>query len=294
MNHLDLVKLTALMERTSGQPKIVVGLLDGPVAIHHPDLESEHIREIPRSVHGTCTQTNNVASMHGTFVAGILCAKRSADAPAICPNCTLLVRPIFVETPSESGQMPSATPEELAAAIIDGMRAGARVLNLSVALVHPSSTGQRELEEALDYAARRGVITVAAAGNQGAVGSSVITGHPWVIPVVACDHQGRPISYSNLGSSIGRRGLGAPGDDVTSLGADGKPLTFGGTSVAAPFVTGAIALLWSEFPSATAAEVKYAVTQASAQRRTSVVPPLLNAWAAYKRLMTFYGRRDTK
>jgi subtilisin family serine protease len=294
MNHLGLVNLTALMERTSGRPKIVVGLLDGPVAIHHPDLESEHIREIPERVHGTCTQTNNVACMHGTFVAGILCAKRDSVAPAICPNCTLLVRPIFVETPSESGQMPSTTPEELTAAIIDSMKAGARVLNLSVALVNPSSTGQRELEEALDYAARRGVIAVAAAGNQGAVGSSAITGHPWVIPVVACDHQGRPISYSNLGSSIGRRGLGAPGDDVTSLGATGKPLTFGGTSVAAPFVTGAIALLWSEFPSATASEVKFAVTQASGQRRISVVPPLLDAWAAYKRLMTTYGRRDTK
>ena len=294
MNHLDLVKLTALMERTSGKPEIMVGLLDGPVATNHPDLENEHIREIPGSIPGACTQTTSFACLHGTFVAGILCAKRNSDAPAICPNCTLLVRPIFAETQVGSLHMPSATPEELAAAILDSIRAGARVLNLSVASVHPSSTGQRELEEALDYAARRGVIAVAAAGNQGAVGSSAITRHPWVIPVVACDLQGRPISYSNLGSSIGRRGLGAHGDDVTSLGADGKLLTFGGTSVAAPFVTGAIALLWSEFPSATASEVKLAVTQASAQRRTSVVPPLLDAWAAYQGLMTTYERRNTK
>src|SRR5947209_8272688 len=162
MNHLDLVKLTALMERTSGRPEIMVGLLDGPVAIHHPDLQSAHIREIPGSMHGSCTQTNSVACMHGTFVAGILCAKRSSVAPAICPNCTLLMRPIFGDTTSESGQMPGATPEELAAAIIDSIAAGARVLNLSVSLVHPSSTGQRELEEVLDYAARRGVIAVAA------------------------------------------------------------------------------------------------------------------------------------
>jgi hypothetical protein len=40
MNHLDLIKLTALMERTSGQPEIMVGLLDGPVATNHPDLAS--------------------------------------------------------------------------------------------------------------------------------------------------------------------------------------------------------------------------------------------------------------
>jgi subtilisin family serine protease len=59
-------------------------------------------------------------------------------------------------------------------------------------------------------------------------------------------------------------------------------LTLGGTSVATPFVTGAIALLWSEFPAATAAEVKLAVTQSNGVRRTTVVPPLLDAWAAYQ------------
>lgn len=291
MNHLDLVKLTALMERTSGQPEIVVGLLDGPVATNHPDLESAYIREIPGSMRGVCTQTRSVACVHGTFVAGILCAKRGSDAPAICPNCTLLVRPIFAEAQVDSLHMPSTTPEELAAAILDSIRAGARVLNLSVALVRPSFTGQRELEEALDYAARRGVIAVAAAGNQGAVGSSAITRHPWVIPVVAYDLRGRLINQSNLAGSIGRRGLGAPGDDVTSLGADGRPITFGGTSVAVPFVTGAIALLWSQFPTATATEVKFALTQVSTQQRTTIVPPLLDAWAAYQLLMTTYERR---
>ena len=187
--------------------------------------------------------------------------------------------------------MPSATPAELAAAILDSIRAGARVLNLSLALTQPSSTGQRELEEALNHAARRGVIIVAAAGNQGAIGSSAITRHPWVIPVVAYDLRGRPINQSNLGGSIGRRGLGAPGDDVTSLGADGSTITFGGTSVAVPFVTGAIALLWSQFLTATAAEMKFALTQVSTQPRTTIVPPLLDAWAAYQYLMTRYERR---
>jgi subtilisin family serine protease len=178
--------------------------------------------------------------------------------------------------------MPSATPDELAEAIIDCINAGARVINLSAALAQPSTKGERELEQALDYAVRRGAIVVAAAGNQGTVGSSAITRHPWVIPVVACDIVGRPISYSNLGSSIGRWGLSAPGDNITSLGTEGKPLTFSGTSAAAPFVTGAIALVWSEFPNANAARIKLAVTQASLVRRNSVVPPLLDAWGAYQ------------
>lgn len=283
MEPLDVVKLKALMEHTSGRPEIVIGLIDGPVAINHPDLVGANIREIPGTLVGTCAQAGSAACLHGTFVAGILCAKRGSIAPAICPNSTLLLRPIFPETASSTdGQLPSATPEELAAAVVECVEAGAHVINLSAALAQPSSNSHPQLGETLDYAARRGVIVVAAAGNQGTLGSSAITRHPWVIPVVACDLQGKPMSQSNLGSSIGRRGLGAPGDNITSLGAEGEPLTFGGSSAAAPFVTGAVALLWSAFPAATAAAVQFAVTHAATPRRTTVVPPLLDAWAAYQ------------
>jgi subtilisin family serine protease len=222
--------------------------------------------------------------MHGTFVAGVLSAQRGSSAPAICPDCTLLVRPIFAETAAGTGEMPAARPEELATAIIEAIEAGAHVINISAALAQPSSKDERALKEALDHALRRGIITVAAAGNQGTLGGSAITRHPWVIPVVACDRRRRPMSLSNLGRSIGRRGLSAPGDGITSLGSGGDPLTAGGTSAAAPFVTGAIALLRSEFLTATAAEVRFVVTQAYAPGRTTVVPPLLNAWAAYQAL----------
>jgi subtilisin family serine protease len=176
--------------------------------------------------------------------------------------------------------MPSASAPELADAIIDVIDAGARVINLSVALQGASPVGGRNLKEALDFALRRGVVVVAAAGNQGAIGGSIVTRYPWVIPVVAYDLGGRPMNLSNLGTSIGRCGLGAPGEAVTSLGVT-DPLTMGGTSAATPFVTGAVALIWSEFPAATAAEVRSAVTMAVAPRRTTIVPPLLNAWASH-------------
>src|SRR6266480_1930244 len=281
-NVLDLVNLTQLMELTSGRPEIVIGLVDGPVVIGHTDLASENVREIPGRIGGTCARASSLACMHGTFVAGILCAKRSSAAPAICPGCTLLVRPIFSETPAASELIPSATPEELATAIIECIDAGARLVNLSAALVQvPSAKGERALGQALDYAANRGVIVVAAAGNQGTVGSTAITRHSWVIAVIACDRRGRPLNESNFGNSIGRRGMSAPGEGITSLGTDSKAVPSGGTSVAAPFVTGAIALVWSEFPDASAGQVKLAVTKAHAQRRPTVVPALLNAWAIH-------------
>jgi len=283
---LDLIKLTALMERTAGSPGVKIGLIDGPVLTQHPDLEREHVREISGINGGACTQTSSMACMHGTFVAGILSAKRASAAPAICPNCTLLIRPIFPEKTTGSEEMPSATPHSLAEAIIECVEAGARIINMSLGLAQLSTNRERILEEALNQALKHGVIVVAAAGNQGTLGGSAIIRHPWIIPVVACDFRGTPVNESNLSSSIGRRGLTAPGDGITSLGSDGQPLTLGGTSVAAPFVTGAIALLWSEFPHATAAQIKLAVSQVSGPGRASIIPPLLNAAAAYQILLS--------
>jgi subtilisin family serine protease len=179
--------------------------------------------------------------------------------------------------------MPTATAGDLAAAILDCIEAGARVLNLSLGLSPGAAASECELEEALNHAARHGVLVVAAAGNQGTLGSTV-TRHPWVIPVAGCDRSGRPMRDSNFGNSIGRRGVMAPGEGVTSIGADGKPVTLGGTSAAAPFVTGTAALLLSVFSKATAGDVKLAITRRAPAGRSSVVPPLLNAWRAYRAL----------
>ncbi|MCA1677202.1 MAG: S8 family serine peptidase, partial [Actinobacteria bacterium] len=97
-----------------------------------------------------------------------------------------MVRPIFVDF-GPGRETPSATPEELASAIIDCLRAGARLLNVSSALVEPAFSGDRRVQEALDRAAALGTVVVAAAGNQANIGRSAITGHPAVLPVVACD-----------------------------------------------------------------------------------------------------------
>lgn len=76
----------------------------------------------------------------------------------------------------------------------------------------------------------------------------------------------------------------APGVGIISLGPDGGPQTFDGTSAAAPFVTGTIALLWSEFPRVSITYMTLAVLQCWSTQRRSIVPPLLDARAAYQAL----------
>lgn len=175
-------------------------------------------------------------------------------------------------------------PAELAQAILDCVHAGARVINLSLNVLASSARDRYQLEAALSYAAVRGVVVVAAAGNQGEVGGSPLSRHPWPIPVAGSDDQGRPTGSSNLGHSIGKRGLRAPSENIASLGPTGEIETFSGTSAAAPFVSGTIGLLWSEFPAASASAVKLAISGADRRPRRAVVPPLLDAWAAYEAL----------
>ena len=190
-------------------------------------------------------------SAHGTFIAGILAARRASAAPAICPDSPLLVRPVFAEVAADGG--PLAAPAEVGAAIADCVDAGARLVNLSAAVGYPSVRVEALLRQALDFASRRGVLVVAAAGNQGTVGTSEITRHPGVLPVVAYDDSGRPQAHSNLGRSLGLRGVGAPGR-TTSLSPDGATTVQSGTSVATAFVSGAAALLLRS-PTALAAAI---------------------------------------
>jgi len=192
MNPLDLVNLSPFMELTAGNPDTKIGLIDGPVATSHPDISSENIRQIPGKNSGSCSQKDSDTCQHGTYVTGVLSAKIISPAPAICPDCTLLLQPIFLESKPANGQMLSATSDELSAALIDCIDARAYVINLSASVVQQSSKGINQLEELLDCSVRSGVVVVAAAGNQRTIGSTPITRHNRVIPVAACDFQGRP------------------------------------------------------------------------------------------------------
>jgi hypothetical protein len=53
MTPLDLVRLTPLIDRTSGRSDVTIGLIDGPVAMNDPELASQHIHEIPKEKKGS-------------------------------------------------------------------------------------------------------------------------------------------------------------------------------------------------------------------------------------------------
>jgi subtilisin family serine protease len=277
MDQLALVRLSGLMGRTAGRAEVRVALLDGPVDMSHPDLDSAHWHPLGSSRGGEASES---VQLHGTFVAGILAARRGSRAPAICPGCTILHWPLFG---ASEGLLEPATPAQLAEALHDALDARADVVNVSASMVGGTGTAARELVSALDRAAGQGTIVVVAAGDRGGATGSPLTQHPWVIPVVAYDVGGRPSTGSNSGISIGRRGVGGPGVGVTSLAPGGGVRALSGSSCAAPFVAGAAALLRSAFAGASASAIRAAVGD-SVGRARSIVPALMNVELSYAQL----------
>jgi subtilisin family serine protease len=288
MDPLAQTRLLSLMSVSGGSPDITIGVIDGPLDLNHPAFQGSRIRTVKDSQRVACKNASDTACIHGTFVTGILCAKRGLSAPAICPDCSIIVNPIFRRDPTTNNwgvATPAVTFEELTDAIMETIDTGVKIINLSLGLSTSSLTVYDKLQQVYDYALRKGVIMVVAAGNQGSIGSISLINHQWLIPVAACDENGMLDSSSNFGASIGHRGVMAPGVNIMSTYPGGRYTRMSGTSFAAPFVTGSIALLWSVFPNATATAIIQSLTKRTSNCR-SIIPPLLNVEAAYSKLKT--------
>ncbi len=268
----ELVGLPQLTRLTAGSPDIPIGIIDGPVFFEDPAFEGRFIKPISRIADSVCDDRTRPACNHGTFVAATLIG--GGNRAGICPECPVLVRSVFSDR--VLSEPVSATVEDLSSAIAEATDAGCRVLNLSLAVAPHPHHKERLLSDALTYACSRDVVIVAASGNRGQIGRpSVLMNHAAVIPVAACDGTGRAEPYSNLGRSVGARGLLAPGNLSPDVVGE-EPIQ--GTSVSAPVVTGALALLWSLFPFATSAEIRHWFEIAHPRRRT-IMPPLLDSGA---------------
>jgi len=294
MNPLNLIKLDKIMALSQGNHDIKIGIIDGPLDFSHPAFENTIIRTVKDSQFTSCKNASSMECIHGTFISGILGAKRGSSAPAICPECEILLRPVFMESISDNEDhsidksLPNSTHEELSKAIVETIDAGAKIINLSLGLSSSTLTIYPDLEYAYNYAFKKQVIIVASSGNQGIVGNNPITDNEWIIPVAACDEKSRPEIHSNFGLSTGLRGLLSPGVNITSTMPEGRFGSMSGTSVASPFVTGSLALLWSIFPDVTANQIRNSVILNNNKHRRTIIPQLLDAESAFNWLKNSY------
>lgn len=217
-----------------------VAVLDSGVDCAHRDLapnclDGQHYDAIARREITTPTDPLG----HGTHVAGIIAAARDERGVAgMAPHATLL----SVRVCSSGG---SCSEIDLLAGLI-WVRGKASVLNMSLGGSGSSYTG-RVCDELADQRESYGAIPVASAGNNGLKGSRYTPMYPATcsaaIGVAAADPPlGTRLADYSTRASVD---ITAPGTDVMSTYPGGRYTELSGTSMAAPHVSGVVALIQS-------------------------------------------------
>src|SRR5690242_10149171 len=186
---------------------------------------------------------------HGTAVASIIAA---APMPGISFTGVAPAARILSVKISGTDTFPtSATPR----GIMDAVQFGADVINLSLA----TPDDVPALRNAVEYALRHNVVVVAAAGNDvpdDSTGPFYPAAYPGVLAVGAVEPGGVLARFSDRHTPVG---VTAPGVNVTTAYPGTFPAAYepaqNGTSFAAAFVSGVVALVRSAHPGLTAAQV---------------------------------------
>lgn len=206
------------------------GRLGPDGAVGHPDLRGKVVDWVDFS--GSAS-TDDVYG-HGTSVAGVAAAliNNSIGVAGVAPAAPIM----NVKVLGDAGW--GWVDSELNG-IIWATDHGAAVINLSLGA--PTACGEAE-QRAVDYAWQRGVVVVAAAGNNGTDSVTAPGNCNHVVSVAATDGSDGKASYSSYGSGVT---LAAPGSLILSTATDGGYRYSSGTSLAAPVVSGVAALVRS-------------------------------------------------
>ncbi|GAB3581307.1 S8 family serine peptidase [Amycolatopsis endophytica] len=262
-----------------GSPDVVVGVLDSGIDPGHPDLAGAVDRENSAGCVGGVADPSERAweattSAHGTHVAGIIAAADDGKGTTgVAPG----TRVASVKVVDDRGLV---TPEAVVCGLMWAAEHRMAVTNSSIAINtwSPSCTGspghevvREALSRAVGYAAGQGTLTVAAATND-ALDLTPSWSEPGtrcdafpaalrdVVTVSAAGPDGVKAGYSSYG--LGVVDLTAPGGDGDTCVLSTIPGGYGtlcGTSMAAPHVAGAAAVLAAERPGSTTRQLRRAL-----------------------------------
>ncbi len=291
--NLPAINASGAWAVTTGN-NIVVADVDTGVDYTHEDLPSPQL--VPGIDETTATPTvindasgNTDTNGHGTAVAGVIAASTNNGKGLASLGWHTSVMPVKASTDG------SFTSAAIAAGIMYAADNGARVINLSLGGPCPDPT----MQSAIEYAQGKGVLVVAAAGNEALFPAvdpegdydypSYPAAYPGVVAVGATGQDGYRAAYSDTGSYVALVAPGGGGDSTTDavpvLQAGGGYTAELGTSFAAPQVAAAAALILSVNPNLTPNEVTELLTGSA----TGLGPPgdnieygagILNASAA--------------
>ena len=260
---LARINAPAAWDATAGDPSVTIAFVDSGVDLTHPDfagrlwVNDDPPNGVDDDLNGKVDDLNgwNVFANsndisdpngHGSEVGGVAGAAtdNSAGVAGMCWNCRLM----FVNAMQASFV---ANYSDVAAAVQYAASNGAQVINLSLGGYADSAVLRDAVREAAITA-----LLVGGAGNDDSGAPFYPAAYPEVMAVAATDNTDQKAVFSNYGAWVD---VSAPGKDIRTTTVGGGYATGGGTSLAAPFVSGLAGLIRSQQPAWTPEQVRWQI-----------------------------------
>ncbi len=264
---LDIIRAKEAWDIEMGSSGVVIGIVDTGIETDHPDLQTKIVVNTADPVDGNDNDgdgyvDNNLGwdfvdndgdpsysdSDHGTHVAGVAAAATNniTGVAGVGYNCKVL--------PIKSGDRLTITHGF--EGIVYAADHGASVINCSWGNYYPSHAGQ----DAVDYARSKGSVIVAAGGNEGGIDDYYPAAYDGVLAVSGSSPDDSKAGISNYGFYMD---ISAPAQQVLGTVGNHKYNVRSGTSMSAPMVAGAAALLKSHRPTLQENEIAAILKQTS-------------------------------
>ncbi|MCP4699125.1 MAG: S8 family serine peptidase, partial [Gammaproteobacteria bacterium] len=279
---------------------VVCAVIDSGMDTTHPDLQGT-LWVNTDGLHGYNFVNDNgdIADTcgHGTQIAGIIGAVRDNETGIAGISGSVKIMGLKISQRSDTGEVCSGAVSDIIRAVEYAAQMGAKCINMGFGLPSKSEEFRRVMNE---VSSGNDILFVASAGNAG-VNTDTSAHYPSgydldsIISVCATNIRDKRYYLSNYGPNT--VDLCAPGHRILSTAVGHAYLFSNGTSMAAAYVSGAAALLWSVYPELTASELKALLMDSTDRTEellpTSVTGGRLNLFNAVNRVVTQRVRKQT-
>ncbi|SFS85733.1 S8 family peptidase [Paenibacillus sp. BC26] len=225
---------------SKGSNNVIIAVLDTGVQMDHPDLKGKLAEGTNLVITGT-PPDDDVG--HGTHVAGIIAAAVNNGEGVAGMTWYNKVLPVKVLDSSGAG-----STYTVAEGVIWATDHGAKVINMSLG----NYAEAQFLHDAIKYAYDKGVVLIAASGNDNTERPGYPAAYPEVFAVASTNSDGTRSTFSNYGDYID---VAAPGFSIASTYPGSQYAALSGTSMASPHVAALAGLIRSINPDLTNVEV---------------------------------------